>query len=137
MKKLFILFGIILFCVKLTAPPINEVKLFVIPPIQPYERLWEAMCFVESSFNPLVVNEAEQAYGLVQIRQVKLDWYFDKTGKLYTLQDCFNESVAKEIWNYHMSLYPNAETGARAWNGRYDLTHDYWNKVQNYLNYKL
>lgn len=134
MRKL-ILFGILLFGnIMLFAPAPYEVRLFVSEPIQPYERLWEAMCFVESSFNPFAVNEAEQAYGLVQIRQIKLDWYFEQTGKLYTLEDCFNEEVAKEIWNYHMSRYPNAEIGSRAWNGRYDLTHEYWNKVQNYLN---
>lgn len=137
MKKLILLFGILLFGNKLLAPVVDEVKLFVFAPIQPYERLWEAVCFVESSFNPLAVNESEQAYGISQIRQVKLDWYFKQTGIRYELQDCFNVSVAKEIFTYHMEQYDDPERGVRAWNGRYELTHGYWNKVQNYLNERV
>ena len=91
------------------------------------------MCFVESSFNPFAVNEAEQAYGLVQIRQIKLDWYANKTGKVYTLEDCFNESVAKEIWNYHMEQYDDIELAVKRWNGRGAMAENYLKKVKNKL----
>jgi hypothetical protein len=134
MRKL-ILFGILLFGnIELFAPVPDEIRLFVFKPIQPYERLWEAVCFVESSFNPLAVNESEQAYGVAQIRQIKLDWYEKQTGVRYTLQDCFDKDISKTIFLYHMDCYDDPERGVRAWNGRYELTHGYWNKIQNYLN---
>lgn len=134
MRKL-ILFGILLFGnIMLFAPAPYEVRLFVSEPIQPYERLWEAVCFVESSFNPLAVNESEGAYGISQIRQIKLDWYEKQTGIRYTLQDCFDKEISKTIFLYHMDCYDDPERGVRAWNGKYELTHGYWNKIQNYLN---
>ena len=134
MRKL-ILFGILLFGnIELFAPVPDEIRLFVFAPTQPYEKLWEAVCFVESSFNPLAVNESEGAYGISQIRQIKLDWYEKQTGIRYTLQDCFDKEISKSIFMYHMEQYDDPERGVRAWNGRYELTHGYWGKIQNYLN---
>lgn len=134
MRKI-LLFGIILFSnIRLFAPAPNEIRLFVFEPIQPYERLWEAVCFVESSFNPLAVNESEGAYGISQIRQIKLDWYEKQTGIRYTLQDCFDKDISKTIFLYHMDCYDDPEISIRKWNGSGPQTDIYWRKIQNYLN---
>lgn len=134
MRKL-ILFGILLFGnIMLFAPAPYEVRLFVSEPIQPYERLWEAVCFVESSFNPLAVNESEQAYGISQIRQIKLDWYEKQTGIRYTLQDCFDKDISKSIFIYHMEQFSDPVLAVKRWNGSGRLTEIYYSKIQNYLN---
>lgn len=133
MKKLIILLGMLLIGNKLLAPVVDEVKLFVFAPTQPYEKLWEAVCFVESSFNPLAVNESEGAYGISQIRQIKLDWYEKQTGIRYTLQDCFDKEISKSIFLYHMDCYDDPEISIRKWNGSGPQTDIYWRKIQKYL----
>jgi hypothetical protein len=134
MRKL-ILFGILLFGnIELFAPVPDEIRLFVFKPIQPYERLWEAVCFVESSFNPLAVNESEQAYGVAQIRQIKLDWYEKQTGVRYTLQDCFDKEISKSIFIYHMEQFSDPVTAVKRWNGSGYKTEIYYSKINKYLN---
>ena len=122
---------------KLLAPVVDEVKLFVFAPTQPYEKLWEAVCFVESSFNPLAVNESEGAYGISQIRQIKLDWYEKQTGIRYTLQDCFDKEISKTIFLYHMEQFSDPVTAVKRWNGSGRLTEIYYSKIQNYLNERV
>jgi soluble lytic murein transglycosylase-like protein len=137
MKKLIILLGMLLIGNKLLAPVVDEVKLFVFAPTQPYEKLWEAVCFVESSFNPLAVNESEGAYGISQIRQIKLDWYEKQTGIRYTLQDCFDKEISKSIFIYHMEQFSDPVLAVKRWNGSGRLTDIYYSKIQNYLNERV
>jgi hypothetical protein len=137
MKKLLIILFIAIITgrAELSAP---EDKRTIVPlwgAIRPYEALYKAMCLVESSNNPMAVNKTEKAYGILQIRPVRLDDYHQRTGKRHSLQDCFKESVSKRIWLYYASKYhpSDQETIARRWNGSGKKTIEYWSKVKKEL----
>ncbi len=49
--------------------------------ISPLQPLWEAVCVVESSNNYHALNTLEMAYGIAQIRQIRLDDYNQRTGE--------------------------------------------------------
>ncbi len=129
-KKLIILIFWML-SLQLAAPPDNCIVIVGSSPVRPYERLWEAVCQVESSGDPYAVNVGEQAYGVAQIRQVRLDDYAQRTGIFYTLEDCFDKEVSKSIFMYYATS--DYETVARSWNGSGPMTDDYWRNVKKYL----
>ena len=121
---------------QLAAPPDNSLVIVGSSPVRPYERLWEAVCMVESSGDPYAVNAGEQAYGIVQIRQIRLDDYVKRTGIFYTLEDCFDKEVSKSIFMYYCT--GDYETCSRLWNGgprgmEKESTKEYWRKVKKYL----
>lgn len=106
------------------------------------DRLMEAQIFVESRGNRFAVSPFGD-YGILQIRQIKLDDYFQKTGIRYTLQDCFNPEISKEIYLFYaerIGVDPeNWETIARAWAGglsraKHECTLNYWILVSKQLN---
>lgn len=88
---------------------------------------------VESTNNPYAINEFEGAYGIAQIRQIRLDDYYMRTGKKYTLGDCLDPTVAEEIYMYYAN---NAVVKddfckiARDWNGSGPKTWEYWDKIK-------
>jgi hypothetical protein len=100
----------------------------------PYEALWQAICFVESSNRSWVINALEQAYGIVQIRQIRLDDYYKRTGVKYELTEMFDTVKSKEVFMYYASMYDNHETIAKRWNGSGPMTIKYWKKVNAQLN---
>lgn len=115
------------------APFAEQNVLYIEQPecIKPFEDLWKAVCMVESTNNPLAINQEEQAYGIAQIRQCRIDHFNQLTGKKYTLQDCFNPVIAKEV--FLRFAKPNLERTAKRWNGSGPMTEIYWNKVKKYL----
>mgnify|MGYP001220262964 FL=1 len=129
--KISILFIIISF--QLYAPFVEKQILYIEQPecIQPFEDLWKAVCMVESTNNPLAINKEEQAYGIAQIRQCRIDHFNQLTGKNYTLQDCLNPVIAKEVFLRFAKL--DLEKTAKKWNGSGPMTEIYWNKVKKYL----
>jgi len=106
---------------------------WLLDPTRPYEPLWKAVCEVESSNNVFAVNEDEQAYGISQIRQIRLDDYNNRTGKNITLTDCFDYNVSREVFMYYALMYDTSEfeTIARRWNGSGQMTVVYWGKVKS------
>jgi hypothetical protein len=102
-------------------------------PIDPFRELWEAVKIVESRNTEKIINYTEGAYGIAQIRQIKLNEYYNKTGKRYSLRDCLNEAVSKEIFYWHCEKYYTLELAAKRWNGSGPKTTAYWNKVKYYL----
>lgn len=140
MKRLIILFSIILYCHLLMAPAGRvTVRILVGEVIQPYEKLWEAICEVESGGDSYAIGDRHlkrHSYGIAQIRQSRLDDYARKTGKVYTLRDCFDKEKSREIFMYYVN--PDFETTARLWNGgengmKKKSTLKYWNKVKRLL----
>lgn len=99
----------------------------------PFMQLWEALKMVESSNNPFAINHAEQAYGVSQIRQVRLDDYYKRTGKRYTLEECLNEEVSLEIFRFYFERYESWELAVRRWNGSGSRTYVYLDRVKNEL----
>ena len=132
MKKL-VLFILLFLPITLFAPSdpvwltIEQVK-----PINPYIPLLEAVSVVESNQNAFAVNEEEQAYGMYQIRQCKLDDFNAAHRTKYVLADLFDVSLSEGVFYWHCGQYSpyDFETIARAWNGSGEMTKIYWEKVE-------
>jgi hypothetical protein len=88
---------------------------------------------VETANTPHLVNIKEGAYGISQIRQIKLNEYNRITGSKITLHDCFNEEISRQIFYWHCSRYNNIETAVKRWNGSGPKTEIYWTKIKRYL----
>lgn len=104
-------------------------------PINPHERLWYAVCMVETGNNPFAYNKDEKATGISQIRPIRLDHYNRLTGKNYKLKDCYSIEISKEIFMYFAAQFRPGEIEviARKWNGSGKQTDVYWNKIKKYL----
>jgi hypothetical protein len=134
MKRLILLMILLSAAAGLYAPAEKMIYITMDEGINPFAPLWEAVKFVETGVNPDTINIVEQAYGPGQIRQVKLDDFNEAQGKeTYTLTDCMNETVAREIFMWHCSAYSDLETAARRWNGSGPMTEEYWRKVERQL----
>lgn len=123
-----------------TAP---EYKCLIVPAakrIDPYKPLKFAIgkieCFRNGSFDTLAINHFEQAYGYFQVRQVRLDDYWQRTGIRYSLEDMLDYTKAERVFMYYASEIGFRDPGkiARNWNGSGPATWDYWKKVRTFLN---
>ena len=90
--------------------------------IMPYESLFKAISFIESSNNPLAIGDLhleDNSYGIVQIRQSRLDDYFRQTGIRYSVTDMFDPMKAKEVFMFYASKYQpsDIESISSSWNG--------------------
>jgi len=106
--------------------------------ISPYENLWNAVCQVESSGNPFAIGDKhlkEWSYGISQIRRVRLDDYYDRTGIRYYEKDMFCPVKSKEVFMYFADrIGPyDMERIIRDWNGSGPLTYSYLRKVKQQL----
>ena len=97
------------------------------------ELTWKAVCVIESRNNPKAINKSEQAYGIVQVRQIRLDDYFQRTGIRYTLTEMLDTVKAKEVFMYYANILMDPETISRRWNGSGEMTTTYWNLVKKHL----
>ena len=99
---------------------------------KPYEKVFDAVCWVESNDNALAYNEAEGSVGIAQIRAIKVDDYNKRTGKNIKHEDCFCPQISKEIFMHHMEQYGvyRIDDGVRAWNGSGASTYAYLEKVK-------
>lgn len=138
MKKLIILLCFGLLPMIAGAPPNSIITIESKPPIEPYKALLEATAWVESSNNVNALNRKEQAFGIYQIRKIRIDDYNRRTGKSYTLQDCYNKRVSDEIYLYYASKFhfSDYKTISKAWNGSGEMTKEYWRKIKKQLNSK-
>lgn len=117
------------------APDNNSVFIAVPIKINPYRSLIYATAMVETLGNPLAYNELENAVGIFQIRQVRVDEYNRRTGSKYTLPDMFNYSVSEEVFLYFASRRGpyDFERIAKSWNGSGPKTEKYWRRIKAYL----
>lgn len=133
---ILILFLIPLRCM---APAHPEATIIAGEVIQPYEKLFKAICEVESGNNSYAIGDKHlklHSYGKAQIRQSRLDDYYRRTGIRYTAKDCFKDEVTQEIFFYYVS--PDFETTCRTWNGgengmKKKSTLKYWKLVKSQL----
>ncbi len=135
MKKfLFIVF--LFFSHKAIAPDVKIITLFKTYPVNIYGRLIKAIVCVESEGDTLAYNILEDAYGAFQIRPIRLLDFNQRTGKNYSLNDCYRFEISKEIFLYYATKTPtsdNFELISRNWNGSGTMTLDYWRKVKAFL----
>lgn len=121
------------------APSFNVINIPVGVQIRPFETLLKAVSTVESNGNSLAVNEKEGAYGNLQLRAIRLRDYEVRTGIKYTLEDCFNPEVSREIFLYYASqIGLDEERICREWNGGprgmlKESTKEYYLKVKALL----
>jgi hypothetical protein len=117
------------------APENNVLIMLTGEEIKPFETLLKAVSTVESNGDNYAVNEKEGAYGALQIRQCRLDHFFQLTGKRYTLTDMFDYEKAKEVFLYFADMFGpyQMEKAAKRWNGSGPMVEIYWNKVKQYL----
>lgn len=94
-----------------------------------YDNLIIAIARYESNGIDSIINQKEQAYGRLQIRQCRVDAYNRVTGKSYKLEDMFNFNIAREVFLYY-AKGKTYEQAAKDWNGSGPLTITYWAKVK-------
>ena len=127
---------ILLISASLKAPSYPAIVIPAGEVINGYEAIWKAICQVESSGNRFAIGDKhlkEKSYGIVQLRQVKLDWYYKRTGIKYSIKDCYKVSVSKEIFMYHMNQYSDVDEAIKKWNGSGKQTYIYLAKVKKEL----
>jgi hypothetical protein len=132
----FILTIIFLFLtINTFAPATHSIFIPVPVEINPWLDLWKAACTVESESNPSKINIREGAYGIVQIRQCKLDEFNQATSKNYLITTVLDESISREIFLHHCSSCKSEEEAARKWNGGprgmdKPQTRFYWQRIR-------
>ena len=99
-----------------------------------YEELWRAVCFVESSNVHDTINFNEMAYGIAQIRDIRIRDYNQRTGETLTLEDCLDSANSRRVFMYYAEKLGDWEKVARRWNGSGSKTDIYWEKIQKQLN---
>ena len=117
---------------RLSAPDVKVIYIPFTKPLDAYERLVNAVVMVESAGDTLAFNQLEEAVGAFQIRQIRLLDYYQRTGINYTIEECYNFNISKEIFLYYarQTGYQDYETIARNWNGSGNATLDYWEKIK-------
>jgi len=125
-----ILFIVLLFLVPiLSGTPVKTVFYIQQPEaINYYDALIHAVTWVESKHGLHVWNPLEEAVGWFQIRPIRLQDYNERTGKNYTMQDCFDYNISKEIFLY-FAQGKSYEQAAKNWNGSGPMTLVYWYSV--------
>jgi len=107
--------------------------------INPYKPIIFAIGMVEvfhdGKLDTLSINAKEQAYGYFQVRQVRLDHYYERTGIKYSLQDMLDYEKAEKVFLYFSSIigYQDPCKIARDWNGSGPMTWIYWENVSKFL----
>jgi hypothetical protein len=134
LKSVLIVFFSLL-AIRATAPDIKVAFISVSDPVNAYDRLVKAVVQVESAGDTLAYNLSEEAAGAFQIRPIRLLDYYQRTGKNYKIEDCYNFEISKEIFLYYarQTGYQDYETIARNWNGSGKTTQGYWEKVKSNL----
>lgn len=134
MRFLFVV-SFFLICTSLFAPGNHTVSIAASRAINPYMSLLMATSMVETLGNPLAYNEEENAVGLLQIRQVRIDDYNRRTGSSLTLEQMYDVDLSVRVFMYYASLEPpeNLEKISKAWNGSGPMTELYWLRIKEYL----
>jgi hypothetical protein len=103
--------------------------------IKPFSSLMYATSMIESMGNPMFYNELENAVGIFQIRQVRVDDYNRRTGSHYTLADMWDVKISEKVFLYFASHYKphELERISKSWNGSGPLTEIYWKKIKVFL----
>jgi hypothetical protein len=104
-------------------------------PLKPYQILISAIGMVETGFDTLAYNAAEEAAGFFQIRPIRLTDYNRRTGSNYQMKDMYDYFIAEKIFLYYATVIGpyDFERIAKSWNGSGPMTIEYWKKVKAFL----
>jgi hypothetical protein len=136
-----VLIGCLLTCVVLSV--VMDYSKAPDPATTDLDRVWKAVCLVESENDPLAVNKLEGAAGIAQIRPCCLQDCNTIVGEpRWCLNDRFDPEESKAMFEVYTTYYcekhdipTTPENRARIWNGgphgfRKASTLDYWGRVQ-------
>jgi hypothetical protein len=136
LKKIKIVcFLLIIFSLRAFAPACNSLIIIQPEAAEPYKHLEEVIGRIETFGDTLAFNPLEEAYGIFQIRPVRLEDFNLRTHSRYTSQDLFNYQISEKIFLYYADqIGPyNFEKIARRWNGSGQQTDYYWERVKDLL----
>ena len=132
MKRLILIFIFLVVCRILPAPGYSTLCIIQPQEINEYERLINAVTWVESRHGRYVYNADENAVGWFQIREIRVKHYNKLRGTNYVLEDFYDYELSREMFLY-FAVGKSYEKAARNWNGRWKLTSGYWKKVRDNL----
>lgn len=126
---------LLLFCNILHAPEKKQLIIFASDPIQPYEAIWKAVCFIESENDPFAYHLEDNgnlSLGIAQISQGKVTDFNQATGNNYKHFDMYNPVKSKEVFMWHCNRFELYETERmiRSWNGSGESTKEYLIRIQ-------
>ena len=103
--------------------------------IDPYKKIWNAVCIVESNCDPLALNPGEQAHGIAQIRPIRLNDFKKRSGISYQIEEMYDIYKSKRVFYFYAERigWRNYEQIAKRWNGSGRMTLIYWEKVKKHL----
>lgn len=135
LRKLLFTLSLLLAGLRVVAPEANYFIISESAGIRPFSDLMYATAMVETMGNTSAYNELENAVGIYQIRQVRIDEFNKRTGSNYNLSDMFDPELSAKIYLYFASLKGpyNLERIAKAWNGSGPMTELYWRRIKEYL----
>jgi hypothetical protein len=135
LRKLMFVVSFLMTGLKVVAPGTNSFVISESPGIQPFSDLMYATAMVETMGNTLAYNEFENAVGIFQIRQVRIDEYNRRTGGNYSLRDMYDPLLSEKVFLYFASRHGpyNLEKIAKGWNGSGPMTELYWKRIKEYL----
>lgn len=135
LRKVCFVLIMLSFSLRAMSPSALTLTLIESPPVRPFASLMYAVGMVETMGNTLAFNELENAAGIFQIRQVRIDEYNRLTGNRYTLPDMFDYETSARVFLYFASQVGpyNLEKIARSWNGSGPRTDFYWKRIKEYL----
>ena len=122
---------ILMFTIPAFSPGTGEATIFRQEAIMPYEKLWRAICKVESNNNPLAYNPHEGAVGIAQVRLCRIKDYNRLTRQNMPLKAMYDPLKAKEVFMYFAGQFsPDDILGiCRSWNGQSRMN-KYYKKVK-------
>lgn len=123
----------LLICLNSYAPNHRTIAILQREVFNVYDNLIAAIIAVESHGDTLALNIKEQAVGLFQIRQCRVDHFNQLTGKNYQLWEMFDYDKSREVFILFANLLQEPEIIAKRWNGSGPQTETYWNKVKGLL----
>jgi hypothetical protein len=135
LRKLIFIFSFLLMGFRVAAPEANSLIIYESNGIGAFTDLLYATAMVETMGNPLAYNEFENAVGIFQIRQVRIDEYNRRTGSNFALSEMYDPQLSEKVFLYFASRYGpyNLEKIAKSWNGSGPMTELYWKRIKEYL----
>ncbi len=134
-RKLSLLLFLLFITFPAIAPDRNPLVIYKPAAINPFEPLMEAIGIIETMGNTLAFNQFENAVGIFQIRQVKVDEYNRQTGNRFSLTDMFDYENSRKVFLHFATLAGpyHFEKIAKAWNGSGPMTDFYWQRIRSHL----
>lgn len=134
-RKLIFIVYLLLMSFKVAAPMANSFNIYEYPDIQAFTSLLYATAMVETMGDPLAYNEIENAVGIFQIRQVRIDEYNRRTGSNFALSEMYDPQLSEKVFLYFATRYGpyNLKKIAKSWNGSGPMTELYWKRIKEYL----